>query len=198
MSHSPQTKLRNVVTILISLTLLGVISLRGMLGRFGNTLLSEQMPTSSVALQEKTTSSFPYAFSAKDLYGNTVNELSLAEKELYFVHYWATWCGPCLSEMSDLAKLATDYDERVGFIALVDDYKNNAKGALRIVEGAKMPHSFIMVDATLPELRELLKLVSSGYVPTTVILGSKGELLEQPLIGAFGERYAAILDSLLK
>ncbi|MCL1832760.1 MAG: TlpA family protein disulfide reductase [Oscillospiraceae bacterium] len=140
---------------------------------------------------------FPFAFAAEDLYGNLVTEESLGEKQLFFVHFWATWCPPCVAEMPDLAKIAEDYADEVGFIALLADYSDNLEGAQNLAESAGIPGTFIMIDANTPELAPLLAMLQTGYVPTSIVLNSDGELVEQQLIGAYGEKYAEILDLLL-
>ena len=81
----------------------------------------------------------PYEFSATDIYGNTVNENTLGEKRIFFIHYWATWCGPCINEMPDLAKLSQYYAESVGFIGLINDFDSNSEGALNIIELSGAP-----------------------------------------------------------
>ena len=141
--------------------------------------------------------SFPFTFTAVDLYGNTVTDRTLGEKRLFFIHYWATWCPPCVAEMPELAKIAEDYADEVGFIALLADYGDNLKGAQNLAESSGVPDTFIMVDAETPELAGLLAMVQSGYVPTSVILDVNGEMTGSQLIGAYGEKYAEILDTLL-
>ena len=138
---------------------------------------------------------FPYSFEAVDIYGNTVTEKSLGEKEVFFIHFWSTWCPPCIGEIPDLAKLALAYGDRVGFLGLLDDFDTNSSGAISIVESAGMPDSFIMVDAYLPVLEPVFKMLRTGYLPTTVLL-YKGEEAGT-YIGAYGEKYAEILDELL-
>jgi len=139
---------------------------------------------------------FPLSFTAQDLYKNTVTEENLGEKQLFFLHLWATWCPPCINEMPELAKLAGEYGDRVGFIALLVDYDSNLEGAISIAESAGIPDSFIMVDAGLPEMSDLLLLLQSGSVPTTVIVAPDGRMTEQ-MVGAYGAAYADILDMLL-
>ena len=138
---------------------------------------------------------FPYSFTARDLYGNAVNERTLGEKKVFFVHLWGTWCPPCLYEMPDLARIAQEYGDRVGFIGLLDDYDSNLNGAISIVESYGIPNSFIMVDAYEPSVRPLLDLVTTGYVPTTVFL-VLGEV-DGPYIGAYGDGYIEIIERLL-
>ena len=143
------------------------------------------------------TYAFPFAFTAEDFYGNAVTEASLGEKELFFVHYWGTWCPPCVAEMPELAGVAKEYGERVGFIGLLDDYGSNVSGAINIMDSAGIPQSFIMVDAENKDLQELLSMVKSGYVPTTIIIDKDGNMLGGQLIGVYGEQYGTTLEQLL-
>ena len=145
---------------------------------------------------EGTAFAFPYKFSAEDLYGNTVTEESLGEKELFFVHYWATWCGPCVREMPDLAMVAEKYGDRVGFFALLDDYGTARETALQIAESSGI--SFIMVDAKTKELQSLLKKVQSGYIPTTILIDSDGNMVGEQLVGSYGSGYGTYIDDALK
>jgi thiol-disulfide isomerase/thioredoxin len=139
---------------------------------------------------------FPYAFSAQDLYGKTVTEKSLGEKELFFVHYWATWCGPCIGEMSDLAALAKKYGDKVGFIALLDDYSDSRETAVEITEYFGV--SFTMVNAEHRDFRTLYQMVQSGYVPTTILIGKDGKIVGEQIIGAYGDGYGEFIDKALK
>jgi len=140
---------------------------------------------------------FPFEFTAIDLFGQTVTHETLGEKKLFFVHLWATWCPPCIDEMPDLAALAKQYDDDVGFIAMLADFDSNANGALRIYQEAGMPDTFLTIDANNPQLTDLLEMLDSGYVPTTVIIDSSGAMLGSQLVGALGDGYAAILDGFL-
>ena len=141
------------------------------------------------------TFAFPYAFTAEDLYGKTVTEKSLGEKEVFFIHYFATWCPPCIREMPDLATIAKRYGDRVGFIALLDDYKDNKAAAIRLAENAGIP--FIMVDAGHSNFRTLRQMVQSGYVPTTILIGRDGKVIGGQIVGAYGLGYANFIDRAL-
>jgi thiol-disulfide isomerase/thioredoxin len=139
---------------------------------------------------------FPYTFTARNLYGTEVTEKSLGEKELFFVHYWATWCGPCIMEMPDLAAITRKYSDKVGFIALLDDYSDSRNAAIKITEESGV--SFTMVDANHRDFRTLLQMLQSGYVPTTILIDKNGKVVGKQIIGAYGKGYGDFIDEALK
>ena len=141
---------------------------------------------------------FPFSFSTQDLFGNTVTEETIGEKQLFFVHLWGTWCPPCVNEMPELADIVREYEDRVGFIGLLDDFSSNPDGAINILEASDAPESFINIEARLPELNDLLVVISqTRAVPTTIIISTDGRMTE-PIAGALGARYAQVLDSILE
>ena len=127
---------------------------------------------------------FPIQFQAKDLYGNDVNETFWGEKEYFFLYNTATWCGPCIQGMPVLAAVAREFEDRVGFLALLDDYRNNARGAIRNAENAGIPSSFIFIDGRLAGVQKILALVQNGYIPAAVIIGKDGKPLMEPFHAA--------------
>lgn len=50
-------------------------------------------------------------FTLQDQYGNT-HTLSDYKGKTVFLNFWATWCGPCRSEMPDIQKLYEGYREQ--------------------------------------------------------------------------------------
>jgi len=153
-------------------------------------------PVSDPPVEDDAAISFPYQFSAVDLYGNNVTDRTLGEKEVFFVHLWATWCPPCIVEMPDFPELMRLYGDRVGFIALLTDYDSNLRGAIDIVESSGISDSFIMIDAYTPGLSSVLDLLQSGYVPTSVLVSRHG--VSEQIVGAYGMGYAAFIDELLR
>ena len=100
--------------------------------------------------------------------------------------------------MPDLARVAAEYGDNVGFIGLLTDYNSNSGGARRIAESAGVPQSFIMVDAETKGLEALYSAVTSGYLPTSIIIDGYGHMVTEQLIGSHGEFYGPIFDIILE
>ena len=190
-----------IVMILAVVMVLGVAGCRtsipGDSNDSGGVAANETADTASVEAQENSSTGFilPYEFTAVDIYGNTVTNETLGEKQMFFVHLWATWCPPCIREMPDLAILAHEYKDSVGFIGLLDDF-DNAEGAINIKGSAGIPDWFVALDANDPSLASLLEMVKSGFVPTTVLITEDG--VSEQIIGALGTGYAEHLEKLLR
>ncbi|MCL1877601.1 MAG: TlpA family protein disulfide reductase [Defluviitaleaceae bacterium] len=123
---------------------------------------------------------FPFSFSAEDLYGNEVTEADLGDKEVFFVYLWATWCFSCVQGMPGLAELSGEFGDRVGFITLLSDFDNAANAAV-IKQDAGA--DFITVSANHDDFADLLPLLQSGFVPTSIILDLNGDVIGEQIVG---------------
>ena len=65
---------------------------------------------------------FP-AFATKDMKGNDVTNDIFAGKDLTVVNFWATTCGPCISEMPELGDWAREMPENVQIIGVLTDVR---------------------------------------------------------------------------
>jgi len=135
---------------------------------------------------------FPFNFSTEDLYGGTVTHEALGYKEAFFVYLWTTWCPSCVDAMPYLAQLAEAYGDRVGFISLLGDFDTAGDTAIRIKEDAGVP--FITVDANYDGLQDLLALVRSGFVPTSVVIGQDGTVVGEQIVGSGIDRFQAAIE----
>ena len=46
---------------------------------------------------------------------------SLERGQIYVVEFWATWCGPCITNMPHLSELQEQYGEKVRFVGVSDE-----------------------------------------------------------------------------
>ena len=115
----------------------------------------------------------------KDIYGEDY-KLSLPSEDydLIMINIWGTYCGPCRAEMPELAKLTAQLPERVLQLGLCIDGTIQADAAKQIVESAGGTYDNLLPSESFEEL-----LGKVAYIPTTVFLSSKGELVGEMEVG---------------
>ena len=104
--------------------------------------------------------------------GGTVNTADYRGKILV-VNIWATWCGPCMAELPDFSRIASDYADRVVIIAAhVPSGSESAPSYIR----DNLPDSKIIF--TYDESYEAyLAAGGSQYIPQTAVIDGNGIIL---------------------
>ncbi|HDR05672.1 MAG TPA: TlpA family protein disulfide reductase [Candidatus Marinimicrobia bacterium] len=111
-------------------------------------------------------------FLLRNIDNKLVDTAKLRESGPIIINFWTTWCVPCRSEMTALQKLYEKYTPQVSFIAVsMDDHKTVGK-VRSYVKSRKFP--FIVI--TDPD-KELAARFQASVVPTTVMVGSDGNIL---------------------
>lgn len=143
-------------------------------------------------------------FTATDLEGNEVTEEIFADYDLTMINIWATFCGPCLTEMPDLGELSQEYQEQgVQIVGIVMDVLNQ-DGSIspEMVETAK--EVVTQTKANYPHLlpsTDLLqaKLMDVMAVPETIFVDREGNVVGKPYLGAKDkDGWKKIIDETLK
>ena len=116
------------------------------------------------------------SFTAQDVsqgYDNpaTVTQDIFAPYDITMVNVWATWCGYCVKEMPELARLKDMLPENVNMISICDDATSEVELAYQILEttGATNFPTLIPSEEMYSQLL--------GYVysfPTTYFVDSEG------------------------
>ena len=126
---------------------------------------------------------------------NGINQpILVKDAALTMVIFWASWCGPCRSEIPQLKKTYKEYTVAKGLHMVsisVDDRKKEWKKALR-AENMPWKQLFITPE-TLTYARELF-----GYdqrVPLTLFVSSEGEIVES--FTGYGEKSAEQFEKLI-
>ena len=127
-----------------------------------------------------------------DLDGNEVvlGEM-IAPNKVTMLNIWATFCGPCLNEMPDLAELEQQYKDKgfeiVGLTGDVVDSSGNFEQSIiadahSIIEetGVKYP--------VLIATNELMEAVGLTVFPTTFFVDSEGALIAEPVYGSMSKQ----------
>jgi thiol-disulfide isomerase/thioredoxin len=144
------------------------------------------------------------AFTAPTLDGGQADATLWENSSLTMVNAWATYCGPCLREMPELAQLSESYaDKGVQVVGIVVDVAPQKDGTY--------------TDASLQTARDLVDQTGAAYVhllpsadldaaflhqvsavPTTIFVDSAGNQVGETYVGSrSGEDWAAIIDTLL-
>ncbi|MCJ7555573.1 MAG: TlpA family protein disulfide reductase [Gammaproteobacteria bacterium] len=89
------------------------------------------------------------------------------------INVWASWCGPCRSEMASLERLAwMDVAASFNVIGIsTDDYPEKAKGALK-ASNATITH---FIDSNL----QLENMLGAWQLPLTVLVDADGRVLKK-------------------
>ena len=81
-------------------------------------------------------------FASEDLQGNEITQDIFAEADVTLINFWATYCGPCISEMPELQKISEEYDGKVQVVGVITDVdftkpdSSEYQSALSILEEA--------------------------------------------------------------
>ncbi len=137
------------------------------------------------------------SFETETLDGQTVNESIFEDYDITMVNVWATWCGPCINEMPDLARLHKEMlPEGANMITVLTDVPDGIDVAQEIIAASN--GEFITLFAN-DSLNGLLNTVSA--IPTTVMVDSKGNIIGAPIVGAPptnpAEMYLGAIESAL-
>lgn len=172
--------------------------------------VSYDAPTKTVVLKsEKLKMPCKLNFELEDFDGNKTNISDILAKNKYtFVNVWGTFCGYCIKEMQDLAKLANDYKGKLGFLGIVADAKpltssNEAEKMMRdkTIESAKRIISKTKVKyANLLPSQDALNYFSNlitGY-PTTFIIDSEGNVVDTYVGARDYDGYKFSIDQLFE
>lgn len=120
-------------------------------------------------------------FTLTDQYGNT-HTLSDYKGKTVFLNFWATWCGPCKSEMPDIQKLYESYGENEGDLIVLGVASPRTEQNPYTNEGTQADVEQFLEDNgyTFPVVMDLTGEILSYYAisafPTTFMIDSNGNV----------------------
>ena len=149
------------------------------------------------------------SFTSVDLDGNEVTEAVFSDKDVTILNVWATFCGPCLAEMPDLAVLSEELPDNAQVIgvvidppaadsegdAAVDLWGGDAENldlAREICSETGVKYTNILASESVAKAFE-----GVVAVPTTFILDKSGNLVCKPIVGADVEGYKKAVEEYL-
>lgn len=116
-------------------------------------------------------------FNTQDISGGTENVTTVTQDiftpyDLTMVNVWATWCGYCVDEMPELARLKDMLPENVNMISICDDAADEPELVQKILQTSGATN-FSTLIPTEDMYSQLLGMVYS--FPTTFFLDSQGQ-----------------------
>ena len=136
-------------------------------------------------------------FNSTDINGNPVSQKIFTNAKLNFVNVWGTFCGPCISEMPDLAELSGEYSsDEVQFIGIICDvyYVDDAGEAKKIIKKTGADYTHIICNEDMFDWG----VDDMEYVPTTLLIDSEGNILDSFVGSRSKAEWKSIIDSELK
>ena len=155
------------------LVVMGVTAVLAMFGTTLSGMAAEDVDPPKGKLEE-------FEFTALDgeQYGPEIFE----DVDVSIINIWGTYCGPCIREMPALAGLSKSLPERVKFYTLCIDGKGQEEAVLDFMESCGFEDPSCAIVDFDGDIIEMLSQVL--YVPTTVTVDSKGNLLGSYVIGS--------------
>ena len=119
-----------------------------------------------------------FRFSTTDFEGNPFSSSDIEDSVLVMINMWEPWCGPCVEEIPYLAKLYDEYRDEGLLILGVFSSTDMDSDVEKLIEEYGIHYPLIRWTR---EFRPL----ETGYVPTTVFISGKGEILtDEAIIGS--------------
>lgn len=107
---------------------------------------------------------------------NNAYKLSDFEGKPVVLNFWASWCGPCKSEMPDFETAYQNYGDEIQFLMvnMTDGYQETVDGAKDFIQdkGYTFP---VFYDSAL----EAAKAYSVYSIPTTYFIDKDGYIIAQ-------------------
>jgi len=132
-------------------------------------------------------------FSLTTLTGDTLDQTVFSDNKLVMVNYWATWCGPCVSEIPDLVKISKDYADKGFVIVGVLTGDDDIDGAKQFIDDQNMGYPVVMPEAFFLDQADGIQAI-----PTTMFFDSTGKQIGDTVVGSRGyDDWAGLIDLLL-
>lgn len=92
------------------------------------------------------------------------------------ISFWATWCKPCIQELTTIAEVYEDWQDETGvkLIAISVDNSRTSSGVLPMVNGKDWDY-----EVYLDQNSDFKRAMGVGNVPHTFLLNGKGEIVWQ-------------------
>lgn len=132
-------------------------------------------------------------FTTKDLDGNTITQDIFKDYDVTMINIWATWCGPCVAEMPQLAEVYNKLPKNANIITICTDGASQGELVKKIVTKANGKFTTLTESDSLND--SLLKNITA--TPTTIFVDKEGNIIGKSQVGAPGSNEKEIVDAYL-
>ena len=132
-------------------------------------------------------------FTVYDREGNPVNISDMGGKPVV-LNFWATWCGPCKSELPAFQQAYETYGEDINFmiIDLVSGREETKAGAMEYLDA--QGYTF---PAYFDEDQQASMVYNLSAIPATVVINAKGEVVDSHVGAMDYDALEALLQQVL-
>ncbi len=121
-------------------------------------------------------------FTLTDIFGQKLS-LEQYRGKVVLLDFWATWCGPCRSEIPGLVQLQNTYAGQGLQIVGISEDQNGVGPVVDFYKQFKLNYRVALDDGKVSELYGF-----NDMLPTTFLIGRDGRIYEK-MIGGVGEEY---------
>lgn len=160
----------------------------------GSSTDNSSQDTDSANVSDDTEPTVAPDFTVLDIDGNKVNLSDFFGKPI-IINFWATWCGPCKSEMPAFNKLYEQYKNEIHFlfVNLTDGSRDTVESVKQFIadEGYTFPVYF---DTTM----EAASTYGAYSIPTTFCIDNSGIPVHSQMGAMSEEHIEQLVNALLE
>lgn len=132
-------------------------------------------------------------FSLTTLTGEPIDESYISGSKITMINYWATWCGPCVSEIPDLIEISEEYPAEEFRMLGVLLWDEDIQGAKQFIEEQGISYPVVNAEGVFLDM-------SAEFmgVPTTVFVNAEGNILGTVVGARSGSAWRELIDELLR
>ncbi len=115
------------------------------------------------------------SFQLKDINGKTIDTATLSnDGKPFIISFFATWCHPCLRELSNVAEVYADWQDETGvkLIAVSIDQAQNANKVKPLVDSKGFEY-----DVLLDVNSDLARSLGVQNIPHVFLFDGEGKLV---------------------
>lgn len=112
-----------------------------------------------------------------DIDGNKINTSELSNNgKPFIISFWATWCKPCVKELTTIADVYQDWQDETGvkLVAVSIDNSRSVAQVKPMVNGKNWEYQ-VLLDVN----NEFKRAMNVNAVPHTFLVNGKGEVVWQ-------------------